>query len=91
MRPDEARSWLSQHSFLWFLGVKNLTILKRQANANIGADKLTFDSHELSREFRSRRIELVRVSHAAAPIVAVAGSGTTPVRNPNPPSTATTA
>jgi len=84
MRPDESRSWLSQHSFLWFLIVKNLTILKRQASADIGADKLTFDPHELSRGFRRRLTELVRVSQAAAPIVAVATFSPRLRRNQSP-------
>ncbi len=84
MRPDESRSWLSQHSFLWFLVVKNLTILKRQASADIGADKLTFDPHELSRGFRRQLTELVRVSQAAAPIVAVATFSPRLRRNQSP-------
>jgi lysophospholipase L1-like esterase len=71
-RPDESRSWLSQHSFLWFLVTKNLTILQRQVQADIGTDSLTFDPHELSQGFRRRLTELVRASRASASMVAVA-------------------
>jgi lysophospholipase L1-like esterase len=70
-RQGESPSWLSRHSFLWFLVTKNLTILYRQGHADAGTGKLTFNPRELSRGFRSRLTSLIRASQATAPVVAV--------------------
>ena len=70
-RTEQALSWPSRWSLLWYLVEKNLMIRRQQAVAHSAAGKLAFEREELARPFREDLRELVQASREAADLVVV--------------------
>lgn len=66
---EEALSWPSQYSLLWYLVEKNLLVMRHQAEGERSEGKLEVDPADLARPFRDRLEALVRESQAVAPLV----------------------
>lgn len=70
-RAEEGLSWLSQHSLLWYLVEKNLTIMRLQAAAAELEGKIELVPDRVASPFRSDLRELVDASDDVSPLVAL--------------------
>jgi len=71
-RAEMQKSWLSDHSLLWYLIEKNLRIKSHQEKASDQTKKLQFKLEDLAIPFQADLISLVEESKNVAPIVALA-------------------
>lgn len=68
-RTEEAMSWPSRYSLLWYLVEKNLLVMRHQAEGEKSEGKLQAEPSVLAEPFRGRLRALVTDSRAVAPLV----------------------
>ena len=67
----EERSWLAEHSQLWYLVVKNLRIKEVQKDALNARKRLKFSASELGAQFRKELTRLVDEAKKVSAVVAL--------------------
>lgn len=68
----EKKSWLADHSQLWYLAMKNLHIKEAQRNVQNTAKQLEFSASDLGSNFRKYLIRLVSEASKVSSVVALA-------------------